>query len=54
MVLMPFFGLALNPHSALSPYAGLIERLAASPDIVWGAVVLVPLWAGGKLMLPDA
>jgi hypothetical protein len=54
MVFMPFFGIALNPHSALSPYAGLIERLATSPDIVWGAVMLIPLWAGRTLMQPNA
>lgn len=54
MVLMPFFGVALNPHAALSPYAGLIERLATSPDIVWGAVMLIPLWAGRTLMQPNA
>jgi hypothetical protein len=46
MVVMSFFGIALSPHSALSPYAGLIERLATSPDIVWGAALLIPLWAG--------
>ena len=44
MVAMPFFGMALNPHSGLNPYAGLIERLATSPDIVWGLVILLPLW----------
>jgi hypothetical protein len=54
MVLMSFFGIALNPHTALSPYAGLIERLATSPDIVWGALILIPLWAGRNLMLPNA
>lgn len=50
MVLMPFFGIALNAHSGLSPYAGLIERLATSPDIVWGAVLLIPLWAGSPVL----
>src|SRR5262249_17829976 len=35
MVMMSFFGAALAPHSGLGPYAGLIERLATSPDIVW-------------------
>jgi hypothetical protein len=49
MVAMSFFGIALNPHSALTPYAGLIERLATSPDILWGAVMLVPLWAGSQV-----
>jgi hypothetical protein len=52
MVVMPFFGIGLSPHSALNPYAGLIERLATSPDIVWGAVLLIPLWAGRTLMRP--
>src|SRR5262249_18435076 len=41
MVLLPFLGIALNRHSGLSPYAGLLERLATSPDIVWGAVMLL-------------
>ncbi len=54
MVVMPFFGIALNPHSAFSPYAGLIERLATSSDIVWGAAMLFPLWAGRRLMRPTA
>lgn len=54
MVLMPFFGIALNPHSALNPYTGLIERLATSPDILWGVVVLIPLWAGRNFMHSNA
>jgi hypothetical protein len=49
-VLMPFFGVALYGHTSLSPYAGLFERLATSPDIVWGAALLIPLWAGRGLM----
>ncbi len=51
-VLMPVFGVALNAHTALSPYAGLFERLATSPDIVWGVLVFLPLWAGRGLMRP--
>jgi hypothetical protein len=51
-VLMPFFGVALSSHNALNPYAGLIERLATSPDIVWGAAMLIPLWARRGLMRP--
>ncbi len=53
-VVLPLFGVALNGHTALSGYAGLLERLATSPDIFWGAVVLIPLWAGRKLMRPNA
>lgn len=51
-LVMPFFGVSLNPHSALSGYTGLIERVATSPDILWGVVVLIPLWAGRSLMRP--
>ena len=51
-LVMPLFGLALNPHSALSGYIGLIERLATSSDIVWGVAILIPLWMGGRLMRP--
>lgn len=53
MALMPLFGLALNSASPLSPYAGLIERLATSPDIIWGALILLPLWAGRPLTRPQ-
>ena len=49
-LVMPLFGVALNPHSVLAGYTGLIERLATSPDIVWGVVLLIPLWAGTKLV----
>jgi hypothetical protein len=49
----PLFAFALNPHSPLSGYTGLIERLATSADIVWGAVLLVPLWAGRRLVRPQ-
>jgi hypothetical protein len=49
---MPVFGVALNAHTALSPYAGLFERLATSPDIVWGVLVFLPLWAERGLMRP--
>jgi hypothetical protein len=44
MVVMPFFGIALNPHSALSGYAGLFERLATNADTLWSLVLLVRLW----------
>lgn len=54
MIVMPFFGIALNPHSVLAGYAGLFERLATNADTIWGTVVLIPLWAGRKLMRPNA
>ncbi|GEM_PF-1078775 len=50
-LVMPLFGLALNPQGPLSSYTGLIERLATSPDIAWGVVLLIPLWMGRELML---
>jgi hypothetical membrane protein len=53
-LVMPLFGLALNPQSVFSGLTGLIERLATSPDIVWGVVILIPLWAGRPLMRPTA
>jgi len=53
-LVMPLFGVALSSGSALGGYVGLIERLATSPDIVWGVVVLIPLWAGRNLMRPNA
>lgn len=53
-LVMPLFGVALAPHSPLSGYTGLIERVATSPDILWGVVILIPLWAGRKLMRSDA
>lgn len=49
-VVMPFFIIGLYGHTALSPYAGLFERLATSPDIVWGVALLIPLWAGRRLL----
>lgn len=53
-VVMPLFGVALAPGSPLAGYTGLIERVATSPDIFWGVVVLIPLWAGRKLMRSNA
>jgi hypothetical protein len=50
MVIMPFFGMALNPQNALHPYGGLFERLATNADTVWGIIMLIPLWAGKRLM----
>ncbi|HLV99327.1 MAG TPA: DUF998 domain-containing protein [Ktedonobacterales bacterium] len=44
MALMPFFGMALNPHSALAGYAGLFERLATNADTLWSLVLLARLW----------
>ena len=54
MVFMPFFVLAQNTHSAFAGYAGLFERLATNADAIWGAVLLIPLWAGRRLMRPHA
>lgn len=51
-LVMPLFGVALAPHSPLVGYTGLIERVATSADIVWGVVLLVPMWAGWRLMQP--
>ncbi len=45
MVVMPFFGLALHGHGALSAYAGLFERLATNADTVWSLVLLARLWS---------
>lgn len=53
-LVMPFFAIAMTPHTALNAYAGLIERVATSPDIVWTVVVLIPLWAGKRLMRSNA
>ncbi|HUY99179.1 MAG TPA: DUF998 domain-containing protein [Thermomicrobiaceae bacterium] len=53
-VLMPFFGVALSSHGLLGGYAGLLERLATNADTVWGAVLLIPLWAGSRLMRAGA
>jgi len=44
MVVVPFFGVALNPHSAFSAYAGLFERLATNADTIWSLVLLARLW----------
>jgi hypothetical protein len=51
-LVMPLFGIALYGHTALTPYAGLFERVATSSDIIWGVAVLFPLWAGKTLMRP--
>lgn len=45
MVVMPFFGVALNTHSVLSGYAGLFERLATNADTIWSLALLARLWA---------
>lgn len=44
MVVMPFFGIGLNPHSALHAYDGLFERVATNADTIWSIVVLARLW----------
>jgi hypothetical protein len=44
MILMPFFGIALNPHSAFASYAGLFERLATNADTIWSLALLASLW----------
>jgi Protein of unknown function (DUF998) len=44
LVFMSFFGLALNPHSALAGYAGLFERVATNADTIWSLAVLIRLW----------
>lgn len=43
-IIMPIFGVALDLHSALSGYAGLIERLGVSADTVWSLVLVARLW----------
>ena len=53
-IFMPFFGLAQNTHSVFAGYAGLFERLATNADTIWGAVLLIPLWPGRKLVQPNA
>ena len=44
MAIMPLFGMALAPHSALSGYAGLFERLATSADTIWSIAIVTRLW----------
>jgi hypothetical protein len=44
MVVMPFFSIALNPHSALSGYAGIFECLATNADTIWSLALLARLW----------
>jgi hypothetical protein len=51
MVVMPFFGLALNPHSVFSGYAGLFERVATNADTIWSLVLLARLWARRSIAL---
>lgn len=54
MLFMPFFGIALYTHSVLTGYAGLFERLATNADTIWSLVILIPLWAGRRLVRPSA
>ena len=44
MVVMPFFGVGLNPHSALAGYDGLLERLATNADTIWSVALVARLW----------
>jgi hypothetical protein len=49
-VFMTAFGICNATHSG---YPGLFERLATNTDTVWGAVLLVPLWAGRRFIRYD-
>lgn len=44
MVVMPFFGIGLNPHSVFAGYDGLFERLATNADTIWSLAVVAYLW----------
>lgn len=44
MVVMPFFGIGLNPHSVFAGYDGLFERLATNADTIWSLAVVARLW----------
>lgn len=44
MVIMPFFGVALNSHGVLGGYAGLLERLATNADTIWSVALVARLW----------
>lgn len=49
-VFMTAFGVANATHSG---YPGLFERLATNTDTVWGAILLIPLWAGRRFIRFD-
>jgi hypothetical membrane protein len=51
MVLMPFFGAALNPQSVFAGYAGIIERIATNADTIWSLVLLARLWTHRKIWI---
>lgn len=46
-VFMTAFGFSNATHSG---YPGLYERLATNTDTVWGAALLIPLWAQRRFM----
>lgn len=50
-VFMTAFGFSNATHTG---YPGLLERLATNTDTVWGAALLIPLWAGKRFMRFDA
>jgi hypothetical membrane protein len=50
-VFMSAFGVS---NATNSGYPGLFERLATNTDTVWGAALLIRLWAGAKFMRFDA
>jgi hypothetical membrane protein len=47
---MTAFGVSNATHSG---YPGLFERLATNTDTVWGAALLIPLWAEKRFMRFD-
>jgi hypothetical membrane protein len=49
-VFMTAFGISNATHSG---YPGLFERLATNTDTVWGAALLIPLWAEKRFMRFD-
>jgi hypothetical protein len=51
LVIMPLFGVGLNPHSALAGYDGLFERLATNADTIWAVALVVRLWVRRPLGL---
>jgi hypothetical protein len=49
-VFMTAFGISNATHTS---YPGLFERLANNTDTVWGAALLIPLWAEKRFMRFD-
>lgn len=50
-VFMTAFGISNATHTG---YPGLFERLATNTDTIWGAILLIPLWAGRNFMRFDS